>query len=201
RPFNWFVEFPEVFVDEKGEWLGDAAGFDVIVGNPPWEIVKPEIREYYSQFEPELEHPNMTRRQVERRIEELNALDARLATGWEAQKTAIELNASYFKASDDFVRQYRGDMALHKLFVERVWHLLSREGRLGYVVPSGIYTDLGTKELREMLLDEGNIEYLFSFSNERFFFPGVHHSFKFTLLGVQKGVHSDGFWAAFRFNP
>src|SRR5262249_16562263 len=41
----------------------------------------------------------------------------------------------------------------------------------------------------------------YSFSNERFFFPGVHHSFKFTMLGAQKGPQTDGFWSAFRFNP
>jgi hypothetical protein len=52
-----------------------------------------------------------------------------------------------------------------------------------------------------MLLEEGRVEYLYNFSNERFFFPAVHHSFKFTLLGAQKGVQSDGFWATFRFNP
>jgi hypothetical protein len=52
-----------------------------------------------------------------------------------------------------------------------------------------------------MLLDEGNIQYIFSFSNERFFFPGVHHSFKFALVSAQKGPQSEGFWAAFRFNP
>jgi hypothetical protein len=82
-----------------------------------------------------------------------------------------------------------------------MYGLLKNGGRIGYVVPSGIYTDLGTKELREMLLNEGNIQYIYSFSNEKFFFVGVHHSFKFTLLGVQKGPQADGFWAAFRFNP
>lgn len=35
RPFNWAVEFPEVFLDETGHW--DAAGgFDVVLGNPPY---------------------------------------------------------------------------------------------------------------------------------------------------------------------
>ena len=79
--------------------------------------------------------------------------------------------------------------------------MLQDGGRIGYVVPSGIYTDLGTKELRVMLLDEGNIQYIYSFSNERYFFPGVDHRFKFALLGAQKGEQRDGFWAAFRFNP
>jgi hypothetical protein len=38
-------------------------------------------------------------------------------------------------------------------------------------------------------------------SNERFFFPGVHHAFKFVLLGTQKGTKCEGFWASFRINP
>jgi hypothetical protein len=52
-----------------------------------------------------------------------------------------------------------------------------------------------------MLLNDGNIQYIFCFSNERGFFHGVHHDFKFTLAGVQKGPQSDGFWSVFRFNP
>jgi hypothetical protein len=52
-----------------------------------------------------------------------------------------------------------------------------------------------------MLLNEGSIQYIFSFSNERFFFPGVDHRFKFALIGAEKGRQTDGFWAAFRFNP
>jgi len=52
-----------------------------------------------------------------------------------------------------------------------------------------------------MLLTEGKIEYLHNFSNERFFFPAVDHQVKFTLMGVQKGVNANGFWATFRFNP
>ena len=82
-----------------------------------------------------------------------------------------------------------------------MYSLLRDQGQIGYVVPSGIYTDLGTKELRKMLLNEGNIQYIYSFSNERFFFPGVDHRFKFAMIGAQRGPQSDGFWAAFRFNP
>src|SRR5690606_41995802 len=58
---------------------------------------------------------------------------------------------NYYRASGDYTRQGRGDTATHKLFTERSWTLLNNGGRLGYVVPSGIYTDLGTKALREML--------------------------------------------------
>jgi SAM-dependent methyltransferase len=200
RPFHWPVEFPEAFVDEAGRPLGEAGGVQVIVGNPPWEILKPDLREFYAQFDPDVES-KLTRAEVERRIAELDAQDLRRAAAWQAQKARIEAEAAYFSAAPDYRRQGRGDRATHKLFLERAYRLLRGGGRLGYVVPSGIYTDLGTKELRQMLLEEGNLQYLFSFSNERFFFPDVHHAFKFVLLGAQKGPQNDGFWAAFRINP
>ena len=41
RPFHWTTEFPEVFYDESGAPLADG-GFDVILGNPPWEMLRGE---------------------------------------------------------------------------------------------------------------------------------------------------------------
>jgi len=34
--FHWELEFPEVFFAEEGELAGEQAGFDVVVGNPPY---------------------------------------------------------------------------------------------------------------------------------------------------------------------
>lgn len=39
RLFHWELQFPEVFFDERGERRHDA-GFDAIVGNPPWDMVR-----------------------------------------------------------------------------------------------------------------------------------------------------------------
>ncbi len=36
RFFHWELEFPEVYFDRQGRLLGDAAGFDAVVGNPPY---------------------------------------------------------------------------------------------------------------------------------------------------------------------
>jgi hypothetical protein len=141
RPFHWAVEFPEVFLDENGQAKGEAAGFDVIVGNPPWEIVKPDLREYYAQFDPDIES-KLTRQQAEARIEQLNVLDRQIETGWGAQKARIEATAAYFRHSSDYSRQGRGDTATHKLFLEQGYNLLKKNSRLAFVIPSGIYTDL-----------------------------------------------------------
>ncbi len=39
RLFHWELEFPEVFFDESGTRKTDA-GFDAIIGNPPWDMVR-----------------------------------------------------------------------------------------------------------------------------------------------------------------
>jgi hypothetical protein len=41
RLFHWTMEFPEVFYGETGAALADG-GFDVILGNPPWEMLRGE---------------------------------------------------------------------------------------------------------------------------------------------------------------
>ncbi|MCZ7656733.1 MAG: hypothetical protein M5U07_02200 [Xanthobacteraceae bacterium] len=123
---------------------------------------------------------------MERRIEELQAEDPRRAGQWAATTRTIEETAAYVRVCGDYTRQGRGDTATHKLFLERMYGLLQDGGRIGYVVPSGIYSDLGTKDLREMLLNEGNIQYLYSFSNERFF------SWRAPLVQVRAGRRAEG---------
>jgi len=39
RFFHWELEFPEVFFDARGSRL-PAAGFDAVLGNPPWDMIR-----------------------------------------------------------------------------------------------------------------------------------------------------------------
>ena len=39
RFFHWELEFPEVFFDRHGARLA-AAGFDAVLGNPPWDMIR-----------------------------------------------------------------------------------------------------------------------------------------------------------------
>jgi hypothetical protein len=40
RFFHWMLEFPEVYFDEVGQPLADGGGFDAVLGNPPWDMVR-----------------------------------------------------------------------------------------------------------------------------------------------------------------
>jgi hypothetical protein len=198
RPFHWGLEFPEVFYNDDGTPRADG-GFAVILGNPPWEIMMPDENEFYAQFDATVEH----RLQGEARLKRISELDAEQPyrrVQFSEQKQTIEESAAYFDQSPDYSAQGSGHTATHKLFTERMYRLLKQQGRLGYVIPSGIYTDAGTRPLREMLLNEGNIETLIGLSNVRGFFREVDSRFKFSLLSAQKGQQRSEFPVAFRID-
>jgi Eco57I restriction-modification methylase/TaqI-like C-terminal specificity domain len=55
RFFHWELEFPEVFFDRHGQLKGAAAGFDAVVGNPPYvrqEELSP-FKPYFAAAYPE----------------------------------------------------------------------------------------------------------------------------------------------------
>ena len=45
RFFHWEIEFPDVF-------CAPGSGFDAILGNPPWDIAKPNSKEFFSNIDP-----------------------------------------------------------------------------------------------------------------------------------------------------
>ncbi|MEX5329136.1 hypothetical protein WCD99_15335 [Pseudomonas paraeruginosa] len=45
RFFHWELEFPDVFTSNRN-------GFDAVLGNPPWETIQPNSREFFSNHDP-----------------------------------------------------------------------------------------------------------------------------------------------------
>ncbi len=56
RFFHWELEFPDVFQATAGPGTAGGppvhGGFDAMVGNPPWEIQKPNSKEFFSNLDP-----------------------------------------------------------------------------------------------------------------------------------------------------
>jgi len=51
--FDWRERFPQVF-DRKVRCRRDQQGFDCVIGNPPWERIKLQEREFFSLPAPEI---------------------------------------------------------------------------------------------------------------------------------------------------
>ena len=82
----------------------------------------------------------------------------------------------YADAQHPFRLQGSADLNSYKMFTEVFWRLLRHDGRLGVILPTGIYSDFGTKDLREELLHRGRLDFLYAFQNEKRIFSAAHHA-------------------------
>ena len=101
-------------------------------------------------------------------------------------RDARRRSRGYADAEHAFRRQGSADLNLYKLFLEQAHALLRAGGRLGFVVPSGLYSDQGTGALRDLFLERCAWEWLFGFENRAKLFP-IHRSYKFNPVIVRKG--------------
>jgi type I restriction-modification system DNA methylase subunit len=200
EPFHWGYEFDEV-MNERG-------GFDVIITNPPWDIFKPNAKEFFTAHSDLVSKKKMDIKAFEDEQDKLiQQKDIREA--WFEYLNSFPHVSAYYRSAEQFQNQISvingkkagSDINLYKLFVEQCFNLLRPEGLTGMIVPSGVYTDLGTMQLREMLFSQSQIKAIIGLSNEKFIFEGVHHGFKFALLTFQKGKETSTFEGVFRINP
>lgn len=193
KPFHWIVDFAKVM---------SGGGFDIVVGNPPWNKWKPNSQEYFEQFDASFRR--LEKQDAIKRKKEL-CLDKTVALGWETHEKHIKLGSAYFKSSERFKHQsakvlgrtMAGDLNLYQLFMEADFSLLNEGGYLGLVVPSGFYTDAGCKGLRELFFGHSNVKSLYCFENRKAIFTGVHRSFKFITLITEKRGRTEEFKSAF----
>jgi hypothetical protein len=172
RFFHWHLALPEVFA--KG-------GFDCVLGNPPWERVKLQEKEWFAERCPEIATaPSAAARK--RLIEELKASDPVLYGTFLDNSRKAEGESHLLRNSGRYPLCGRGDINTYTVFVELKRSLLSIHGYIGTIVPSGIATDDTTKYFFQDVVERKSLVSLFSFENEEFLFPGVHHATKFCLL-------------------
>ena len=95
-----------------------------------------------------------------------------------------------------FRHQGSADLNLYKLFLELAHALAKEGGRIGFIVPSGLYSDNGTGNLRQLFLTSCRWEWLFGIENRAKIFP-IHGSAKFNPVILQKGGATDAIQTVF----
>ena len=104
--------------------------------------------------------------------------------------------AGFGDPAHPFHHQGSADLNLYKLFLEAAHALLKSGGRLGFVVPSGLYSDAGTGALRRLFMERCRWVWLFGIENRDRVFP-IHRSYKFNPVIVEKGGTTETIRTAF----
>jgi hypothetical protein len=231
RFFHWELEFPDVFNLERH-------GFDAVLGNPPWEISKPNSKEFFTVFDPVYRMRGKQEAiQMQKRFFET---DQEIENNWLLYNANFKSMSNYTKFSahpfgdpevqgtqklvlkkgkenDSIHRLWRdqrskhigysdtahpylhlgsADLNTYKMFLETGHMLLRDAGHLGMIVPSGVYTDQGSTDLRNLFLEHSQWTWLFGFENRKGIF-GIHRSFKFCTVVIVKGGKTDEINTAF----
>lgn len=172
RAMEWNAAFPEVF---------QAGGFDCVIGNPPWERLKLQEREFFSASSPKIASAvNAADRR--RLIERVEREDPELWARYQTAKVAAEKTLAYARGCGRFPFTGRGDVNTYMLFAELSRQLVTADGLIGLLVPSGIATDDTTKRFFGDLMEKRSISALYDFENKEGVFADVHRSFKFSVL-------------------
>ncbi|MES2211083.1 MAG: hypothetical protein V4515_13030 [Chloroflexota bacterium] len=176
---HWRLAFPAVFL------RAGRPGFDVILGNPPWEEVTLERLQWFVRYIPGLK---ATSSAVER-DRRMRELEERYVTVHERYMREDALKAAlrrYLAAR--FALTKSGNPDLYKAFAERFLDLLRDGGRLGVVLPRTAFGGEGSAPFRERLLGSStDVSLDIILNSKQWMFSDVHAQYSVVLLAAKIG--------------
>lgn len=173
--FNYELEFPEIVENQVFK------GFDIIIGNPPWDKTKFSDSDFFPQYKSDY------RSLIASKKKEIQAnLLAKdyIKQNYEKQKAYINDLSEYYKKAYP-LNKGSGDGNLFRLFVEKNLSLLKQDGNLAYVLPSALMFEDGSLTLRKEILENKTLEYFYSFENRQAIFADVDSRYKFALMLIK----------------
>jgi len=176
-PFHFQVVFPDVF------WR-DTPGFDVIVGNPPWDKLHVEEHEFWARHFPGIR--GTTQREREKEIAKLRTQRPDLVKALEREVAAADLARNVI-STGPFPGMGSGHPDLYKAFCWRFWQLLRTGGFFGVVLPRSAIMAYGSSEFRIKLFTHGRVRDLTLVLNRGgWVFDDAEHRYTIALLSAEK---------------
>ena len=148
-PFHWIIEFSEII---------DSGGFDVIIENPPYEILKPKDREFFETYQQDFRFLDKLKQKAQK-----NQLlkNPKIEEEWDKYTESFDSYQTLIKFLPEYTLQNnvlndekwkKSDPNYYRLFIERSNQLLRSQGHLGMICSKGIIGELGSTALRRFLL-------------------------------------------------
>lgn len=202
--FHWKLEFPLVF--KKG-------GFDIVLGNPPWDKVKLKDEEFFASRAPEISKAQNSskRKKLINALQNGNEYKRKIYNDYlEAQRSCFVQSVFVHMTEEDkgqYTLSGKKDVNMYALFAELASKIASSNGAIGMVVPTGLTTDDTAKDLFRDFVDRKIVNSVYDFENGgasetsdsngkkkkegSVIFPAVHRSYKFCLLTLRPSDKPD----------
>lgn len=181
RALHWPLEFPDVM---------QAGGFDVVLGNPPWERIKIQEHEFFASRDPSIggEKSAKARSRLIGKLRDSPAGSPQhmLYLAFETARREAEAISTFVLLDRESGGRFpfcgRGDVNTYALFAELFDKLKRKVGRAGVLVPTGIATDALTAPFFAELVEDKRLAGIIDFENRSKLFPAVDSRMKFCLL-------------------
>ncbi|WP_210382629.1 class I SAM-dependent DNA methyltransferase [Borreliella garinii] len=166
--FHYGIEFPDI-----------EEGFDIVIGNPPWEKIKFDESEFFSKHIPSYRKLSI-KEQNKIKEEILSKGNHPLSIEYNEEKNSINtINNIYKSDFKDFTSG--GDPNLFRYFVAFNLKLIKETGNLTYLVPSALWSESSSRSLRKHIFSNYKINYIYQFQNQKRF-KDVVSLFKFAIF-------------------
>ncbi len=155
-------------------------GFDVVVGNPPWDKTKFTDLDFFPQYKSNYRSLNNS----QKKAVQIDLLDkSHIKAAYQYQERTAQINNDYYKEAYP-LNKGSGDGNLFRFFVEKNIRLLKESGSLNYVLPSALMFEEGSQTLRKHILDKQQLSFFYSFENRENLFPEVDDRYKFAMMQI-----------------
>ena len=171
RVLHWPLAFAGVFA---------RGGFDCVLGNPPWEVSQLGEEEFFASRDSSISL--LVGAQRKAAIANLETSNPALWLQYRTALRLLEATNSFYRESGRFPLTAVGKLNTYPLFAETIATIVRREGRAGFIVPTGIATDDSTKDFFANLAEHGRLAALFDYENREKLFPAVDSRMKFCLM-------------------
>jgi hypothetical protein len=170
------IAFPEVFLRERG-------GFDVILGNPPWEEATVERLGFWTAHVPGLK--SLPAGEQKEALERYSAARPDIEAAYERAAQDAEVVRKMLLAGP-FPGMGTGDPDLYKAFAWRFVHLIGKQGAIGVVMPRSVLSAAGSEEWRRAALKTGSFTPIIVLKNTNgWVFSDVAPQYTVALLTIR----------------
>jgi hypothetical protein len=171
---DWRKKFEDVFSRPN-------PGFDAVIGNPPWERMKLQEREFFDTSAPEIASATdaAKRRKL---IEKLKTKNPDLYQKYLDAQSKADNCLAYIRDCKKYPLTGKGDINTYAVFAELAHSIVAPAGLVGILVPTGIATDKTNEDYFAKLVNSQVLSGLYDFENKLPVFPDVHRSYKFSIL-------------------